>query len=385
MQKIIGLVHTRFSPTGGVENYINKLVPALLARNWQVHYFTARIEQPVLHGMIIHKIPIIRGTSVSRMLSFAYGARRAVKQENLPLVMGFGRTICQDIYRDGSGCFLDYQKYAGKRSNRLYRKSYLHIERRRYHDFHLRKVIAISQMVKEQIITRYHLSAEKVEVVYNGVSGEQLNPGFKKQKNHFRKKLEIPEDILTILFMGNDFERKGLQHLIKAVGRIPTQVPVIVLVAGKDKKAKWYQQLADGIGCGARICFLGYQKDISTLYGAADLLVLPSLFDPIANVVLEALYTGTPVVTGPRVGASELVHHGVNGFVVPDYTPATLAEAILTYYQSPYKEEMAHRAHQAVAPCRWDFHMDRLEKIFCQVLEEKMLDGGKMVPSKYPG
>ena len=54
MQKIIGLIHTRFSPTGGVENYINKLVTALLERNWQIHYFTAKVDQPVPEGMTVH-------------------------------------------------------------------------------------------------------------------------------------------------------------------------------------------------------------------------------------------------------------------------------------------------------------------------------------------
>jgi len=155
MQKIIGLVHTRFSPMGGVENYINKLVPDLLNRNWQVHYFAAKIEQPILPGMIFHKIPIIRGTSISRMLSFAYGARKTVQRVNLPLIMGFGRTIYQDIYRDGSGCFLDYQKHATKRFNSLYRKSYLHIEQKRFNDPRLQKVITVSRMVKEQIVQHY--------------------------------------------------------------------------------------------------------------------------------------------------------------------------------------------------------------------------------------
>lgn len=76
IQNIVGWLHTRFSPTEGVENYINKLVLALLSRNWQIHYFTARIEQHIPRGIIINKIPVIRGMSVSHMLSFAYGARR---------------------------------------------------------------------------------------------------------------------------------------------------------------------------------------------------------------------------------------------------------------------------------------------------------------------
>ncbi|NVM21815.1 MAG: glycosyltransferase family 4 protein [Desulfobacterales bacterium] len=371
MQKVIGLVHTRFSPTGGVESYINKLVPALLARNWQIHYFTARIEQHIPPGMIIHKIPVIRGTSISRMLSFAYGAKLAVRQARPPLVMGFGRTIYQDIYRDGSGCFSDYQKYAAKRFNSLYRKSCLHLERKRFNDPRLQKVITVSRMVKEQIISHYHVRPEKVEVVYSGVNAQHLNPGLKKQKNHFRKQLEIANDALTILFIGNAFERKGLQYLIKAVGRVQAQAPIVVLVAGTDKKTKQYRQLAEEMGCRKRIRFLGYQKDVGALYGAADLFVLPSLFDPIANVVLEALYTGTPVVTGPNVGAGELIEQGGNGFVVPDYAPATLAQAILTYYRSPHKEKMTQMAHQAAAAYRWDLHMDHLEKIFSRILEQK--------------
>ena len=87
MKKIIGLIHTRFSQTGGVEKYINKLVPSLLDRGWRIHYFAAKIEQPVPEGMTVHHIPVIRGTSITRMLSFAYGARRAAKRANLPLIM----------------------------------------------------------------------------------------------------------------------------------------------------------------------------------------------------------------------------------------------------------------------------------------------------------
>ena len=61
---------------GGVENYINKQVPDLLNRNWQVHYFAAKIEQPILPGMILHKIQIIRGSPINSMFSFALGKKR---------------------------------------------------------------------------------------------------------------------------------------------------------------------------------------------------------------------------------------------------------------------------------------------------------------------
>jgi UDP-glucose:(heptosyl)LPS alpha-1,3-glucosyltransferase len=191
-----------------VENYISKLVPALPARSWQIHYFTARVKQTVPSGMIIHKIPVLRGTSITRMLSFAYGARRAVQKFDLPLVMGFGRTICQDIYRDGNGCFLDYEKSANKRFNFLYRNCYLHLEKQRFHNPRLYKVVTVSRMVKDQIINHYHLPEEKIEVAYSGVEARQLNPELKKHKLRFRKQLRIPPDAFTQLFMGNGFNAR---------------------------------------------------------------------------------------------------------------------------------------------------------------------------------
>ncbi|UCF90826.1 MAG: glycosyltransferase family 4 protein [Desulfobacterales bacterium] len=385
MQKIIGLVHTRFSPIGGVENYIGKLVPALLERNWQIHYFTARVDQPVPPGMRIHKIPVIRGTSISRMLSFAYGARRAVRAAQLPLVMGFGRTIDQDIYRDGSGCLRDYQKYAGQPLNPFYRKSYLHLERKRFQDQRLQKVLAVSHMVRDQIIQRYRLPPAMVEVVYSGVNAQNLHPGLKRRKRDFRKLLNIPEQARVILLIGNGFERKGVPYLIKAVSQLPIRLPFVAVVAGQDKRIDHYRQLTAESGCAARIRFVGYQANTAALYGAADLFVLPSRFDPIANVVLEALYTGTPVITGPQVGAGELIQNGVNGFVVSDYEPTTLSRAILACYEASNQDEMARRAHQAAAPYCWDLHVARLETIFLQVMGQKTNRGTRLPFSSHEG
>jgi hypothetical protein len=79
MPKISGLIHTRFNQTGGVENCTNKLVPALLEHNWHIHYFTVKIDQPVPDRMTVNKIPVVRGTSITRMLSFAYGVQHHAK------------------------------------------------------------------------------------------------------------------------------------------------------------------------------------------------------------------------------------------------------------------------------------------------------------------
>jgi UDP-glucose:(heptosyl)LPS alpha-1,3-glucosyltransferase len=371
MQKVIGLVHTRLSPTGGVENYINKLVTSLLKKNWRIHYFTSRVSQSIPPGMTIHKVHVIRGTSVSRMLSFAYGAKKAAIRSKLPLIMGFGRTIYQDIYRDGSGCFLDYKKHSPKRFGRLYSLSYQHLEHKRFCDRRLKKIICISNMVKNQILNHYDLAPEKIDVVYNGVNSKQFNISLKADKNRLRTVLNINKDDFVILFIGNGFKRKGLEHLIKGVSRLPANLSYTLLVAGKEKKTDTYKHMAAQAGCLNHIRFLGYQKDTPSLYGAADLFVLPSAFDPFASVIIESLSSGTPVITGRQVGAAELITHGENGFIVQDYTPDTLADAMGSFLKTPDKIRMSQKAHETAQLYSWDRHMDAMEREFFQVLENK--------------
>jgi hypothetical protein len=105
MQKVIGLVHTRLSPTGGVENYINKLVTSLLKKNWRIHYFTSRVSQSIPPGMTIHKVHVIRGTSVSRMLSFAYGAKKRRSDQNFRSSWGLAEPFTRIFIAMEAGVF----------------------------------------------------------------------------------------------------------------------------------------------------------------------------------------------------------------------------------------------------------------------------------------
>ena len=367
MEKVVTLVHTRFSRTGGVENYINKLVHGLLARNWQVHYVTGKIQREVPPKIVIHRVPIVRGTSFRRMLSFAYGAKKAVQKINVPVVVGFGRTIYQDLYRDGSGCLLDYEVLAHKRFGWLYKKAYLHLEGLRFADKRLKKIIAISQMVKNQIIDRYRLPPSMVEVLYNGVDPHSFFPESKTQKRDLKERLDISKDSFVILFIGNGYLRKGLDKLLHSVARITTSAPFTLLVAGKDRQERNYKRLARDLGCHDKVRFLGPQENLASLYRLADVFVLPSLFDAFGNVVLEALYSGTPAIVGPHVGANELITDGVNGYILPNCDPKTIARSIQRIYWCKDKKLMAEKAHVSAKPYVWENHMNKFERILLEL------------------
>lgn len=124
---------------------------------------------------------------------------------------------------------------------------------------------------------------------------------------------------LAILFVGSGFERKGLRFAIDAVRSLGPNFRL--LVAGRGRA-----QLASG----SSVQRLGPVHDLPTLYAAADIFLLPTLYDPFSNACLEALAVGLPVITTRANGFSEIIEHGVHGSIVETASNvAEIREALL--------------------------------------------------------
>ncbi len=112
---------------------------------------------------------------------------------------------------------------------------------------------------------------------------------------------------------------KGLGYLIKALGDIKKFIPTPYkcLVLGRDRKAP-YVRLAKKLGTSQEIIFAGSTDEPEKYYGAADLLVHPTFYDACSLTVLEAQASGLPVVTTISNGASGLISHGEDGWVIKE-------------------------------------------------------------------
>jgi UDP-glucose:(heptosyl)LPS alpha-1,3-glucosyltransferase len=86
-------------------------------------------------------------------------------------------------------------------------------------------------------------------------------------------------------------------------------------VVGKDKEQGRYQQLAKTLNCEERVRFFGMQSETLPFYQMADGLLLPTLYDPFPNVILEAMACGLPVITTTGCGGAEFIVQGSNGYV----------------------------------------------------------------------
>ena len=171
----------------------------------------------------------------------------------------------------------------------------------------LRAVICNSVMVRDDIAQRFGVPQDRLHVIHNGVDLDHFNPRLKQQhRTDMRSRLGIGDATPVILYVGSGFSRKGVPQLLQALAGMQHQNAVAVVV-GKDKHSRRMQALAGSRGLGGRVYFVGPQQDVRPWYGMADVLALPTLYDPFPNVVLEALACGLPVMTTPTCGAAELL------------------------------------------------------------------------------
>ncbi len=139
-------------------------------------------------------------------------------------------------------------------------------------------------------------------------------------------------------------------------------------ILGYDKQQAAMQQRAARLGIAARVRFFGAQKDVRPFYGAADLFVLPTLYDPFPNAALEALACGLPVVTTTSCGAAELITEA-NGAVVAANDVAALASAISNLCLPGRAADMREAARSSVSGLDLASMAQRLMTLYTQVAD----------------
>ncbi len=211
------------------------------------------------------------------------------------------------------------------------------------------KVIAISDMVKQDIIRWYGIPENQIEVIYNGVDTERFHPRNRQYREEIRKRYGIGNEFV-ILFVSNNFRMKGLGYLIKALAKIKKEdhPPFKLLILGKDRKGP-YLRLAREIGVSEEMVFAGSTDEPEKYYGVADLLVHPTFYDACSLTVLEGLASGLPIITTSSNGASAILTNGQEGFVIKDPRDIKiLCEKIAYFFDEGKRQESSFHAHQSM-------------------------------------
>jgi UDP-glucose:(heptosyl)LPS alpha-1,3-glucosyltransferase len=358
----IALLRQRVTALGGAETTLGYLVQGLLEAGHQVTVYGADppAEARTVLGPRVAYVPVpVWGRKTLRLLSFALNSRRLLNPGQV--VFSLERIFNPQVYRAGDGChrewlarrrrFLSPLARASQRLS-LFHQTMLLLEHRLFTYPGLRRVIANSRQVEQEIIRHYGLDPARIRVIYNGVDRRRFHLLDRGTHTELRRHLGAPADGPIILFVGSGFARKGLTYLLQAFGSLK-DITTHLWVVGKGHVAP-YQRLAARLGVDSRVRFWGPATETAPYYQAATVLALPTLYDPCSNVVLEALACGTPVITTAANGAAEFITPGKNGAIIgqPDDTTA-VCEALERYLDRGKNPRVQQSATEAVAGLSW--------------------------------
>ena len=320
----IALIRQKYTPFGGAERYMARLVAGLAAASHQVHILAAGWDADKTQEVTFHRVPIIKKPGWLKALTFSRGCRKIIEQERFDVVFSLERTLRQDIYRAGDGCHRQWliQKNLGKGFlhkawtwlNPL-QLAYIWLERRMFTSQDLKAIIANSLKGKDEIIRLYGIDPGRIHVIYNGIDPVASDQDQKSNRRRMLSEEFKLGDELRLLYVGSGFKRKGVAAAIRAAARLT--IPFRFFIVGKGNAAS-YRRLAKRLGIQDRLIFTGPRKDADLFYQGCDLFVFPTLYDPFSNATLEAMAHGLPVITSQYNGVAELIRHGDNGFVVQD-------------------------------------------------------------------
>lgn len=350
---------------GGTEADLRRMATELAARGHDVHVFCARANAP-LPSATIRRVPILRAGRAARVLSFALLAPRAVEREGFDVVVGFGRTIRQDVVRIGGGTHRSYlatMRRTGRPGRGLgpYHRAILWIERRQFAAAGHRVVLAVAERVRREVVADYGVASGRVRVVYNGVDAERFHPRSRAVLGPgARAALGCGPGERLCVAIGSGFERKGFDLLLRLWRESPPPAMRLALV-GNDERLARHRREAEALA--GRAVVTGPRDDVEAVLAGADVLCLPSRQEAFGNVVLEACAAGVPVVTSARVGAAELLDGVLAALVVPDPQDLPALRGALELAVGPEHGAFAVAARRLAESRPWSRHVTEIEAV----------------------
>ncbi|MEW6607271.1 MAG: glycosyltransferase family 4 protein [bacterium] len=335
--------------SGGISRYVGELVE-ILSQEHEIHLFANSCQDISTEKFIFHKIPMIQGNfflkrrqkglaTILQVYSFALMSKLKINTLNFDIVHTQGDCFVPfDVYTTHS-CHKAAVKKARKsgkgignflKNTRLNPLNLIVLANEKFifKSGNYKKIIAISMVTKKEIINEYNVPEQDFVIIPHGVNFTEFNI---EKKQAFRNNINIkygfsPEDII-ILFVANEFKRKGLRYLIEALPLVNNDKAKILVVGSSDERD--FVRLADKLGIKEKVIFAGASSKVAEFFLAADIFCFPTLDEPFGLVIIEALGAGLPTITSKIAGAAELIQDGKSGLLLDDPTsPQEIASKI---------------------------------------------------------
>ena len=207
-------------------------------------------------------------------------------------------------------------------------------------------------------------SSGRVITIQNGVDTDTFAPGRRREEARARRaELGIAPGRLLAVFVGSEWERKGLEPAIRALASAPDWD---LLVAGGGDRER-YAALADSLGVGGSVHWLGVTRDVALACQMGDALVFPTAYEAFPLVALEGAASGLPVLATPVSGVRELIQDGESGFLITR-DPAVIAERLGRLAADPaLRRSMGQAARSSAMGFSWERMVERHSELYASI------------------
>ena len=233
--------------------------------------------------------------------------------------------------------------------------------------------VAVSESVKRYIIDKSKISAEKISVIYNGVNIKSQDD---LHEQNVRMPFKIEDEDRILMTVGRLHEQKGHYYLVKAISKVQKEFPKVkLLVIGEGEEENNLKKLVKSLDLTNEVIFIGLSSDIEEILPMAELFLLPSLWEGLPNVLLEAMAAGKPVIATEVGGVPELVIHGETGMLVPHKDSDALACAIADLLKNRLKARRMGETGRIRAEEHFSIQkmIEKTESLYQELLREKKL------------
>ena len=365
----IAVVVPKYGLVGGGERFASEITERLARNeNFDIHVFANRWVANS-DRITFHKVPIIRFPRFLGPLVFAWFVKWKIGRMDFDLVHSHHWILHADIFSAHGVPHSGWVKNVRKRIPSLYDRAVIAIERTLMRQGGASWFLPVSTIAMEEFRKEYVTLPGQWQVVHPGVNVARFStPDRIACRAEIRDRYGIGTSDILLLFVGMNFEVKGLDTIIAALAKARITRPdanIRLLVVGRGNESK-YRKQAQSLGIAEAVTFAGTQVDeLERYYRAADIFIMLSVFDTFGMVVLEAMASGLPAIVSPNVGAKDLVVEGVNGFILAEHQDAdAAAERIIRLSDTARRKEMGMAAARTAAMHDWEKLANKIEKIY---------------------
>ena len=367
----IGIAIQNFDPKkGGAERYAYDLSSNLVKLGHSVVVFCRR--GVTLTGITPVTVNVTSYPRWLRSLSFALNQRKAFRSQQIDVMLGFGNVFEADVYQSHGGVqhiwmereIASYVDPGERRLKAALLRSSLNqkvqqwiaeypIRSRKY-----KRIVAISDMVRDHMSGHFGLRPEDFRVVYNGVDTVRFRPGDDGPA--------APGAAKKILFSAGNFRLKGLFPLLQAVGELSKERRDFRLtVLGRGRKER-YLSLISELGIGDLVTFHGETAHPETVYAESHILAHPTYYDACSLTTMEGMAAGLPTISTRWNGASALISPS-EGYVLDEPGDiAGLASALRELLDDDRRRLMGRNARAKLETYTIERNAGEMEKILVE-------------------